>query len=154
MIILEPKKLAGLLKRIYEEFDVSKFSDRLKVQKFVYILQNRGINLGYLFNFYLYGPYSTDLARTAFNIEDYESIRKARFISTDKEKKFKEILSKLKNHKDDTRWLEGASSILLLKDLNYSKDTIYKQLAIKKVPFEKEDVDRIWQELESWRWIE
>lgn len=151
---MKPEILAGLLKRLYKNFDVSEFSDRLKVQKFVYILQNRGINLGYLFNFYLYGPYSTDLTRTAFQIEDYASKSKAKFVRPEIEKKFADVLSKLQTHKEDIRWLEGASSILFLAEMNYSKDEIYQQLANKKVPFKNDDIDLIWQELQKWGWIE
>ena len=151
---MKPEALAGLLKRLYENFDVSQFSDRLKVQKFVYIVQNRGINLGYLFNFYLYGPYSTDLTRTAFQIEDYPSMKEVKFVKPEIEKKFESILSNLQNHKDDLRWLEGASSILFLSEIKYSKDRIYQQLAKKRTPFTKGDIDKIWQELEQWGWIE
>ncbi len=151
---MKPEALAGLLKRLYENFDVSKFPDRLKVQKFVYILQNRGINLGYLFNFYLYGPYSTDLTRTAFQVEDYPSMREVKFVKPETEKKFEEILSKLRNHKDDVRWLEGASSILFLSEMGYGSDRIYQQLAKKKNPFKRDEIDKIWQDLKQWGWIE
>ena len=68
---MEPKILAGLYKRLYKSFDIRSFEDRLKIQKFVYIVQSRKINLGYLFNFYLYGPYSTDLTRNAYSITDF-----------------------------------------------------------------------------------
>lgn len=151
---LKPGVLGGLLKRLYEDFSVSNFADRLKVQKFVYILQNRGINIGYLFNFYLYGPYSTDLTRTAFQIEDFSSIKETRFVKSEVETKFENILSKLQNHKDDVRWLEGASSILFLAEMKYSRKLIYSRLFSKKIPFEKEQVDVIWKELEEWGWIE
>ena len=150
---MKPETLAGLLKRLYKNFDVSEFPDRLKVQKFVYILQNRGINLGYLFNFYLYGPYSTDLTRTAFQIEDFPLKHKAEFVKPEVEKKFSDILSRLQNHKEDVRWLEGASSILFLAEMGYSKDGIYRQLAKKKVPFNNDNIDVIWKELEQWGWI-
>lgn len=150
---MKPDLLAGLLKRLYKNFDMSEFADRLKVQKFIYILQNRGINLGYLYNFYLYGPYSTDLTRTAFQIEDYASKGKVKFTKPAVEKKFNEIISKLQNHKDEMRWLEGASSILFLADMGYRKEGIYRQLGKKKNPFKRDEIDKIWQELEQWRWI-
>lgn len=151
---MNSETLANLLKRLYKDFDVSRFEDRLKVQKFVYILQNRGIKLGYKFNFYLYGPYSTDLVRTAFGIQDYGSKGSAKFANPDVEKNFKGIITKISGHKDDIRWLEGAASILLLKEMGFSRDRIYRQLAKKRTPFEKPDVDAIWNELEKWGWIE
>jgi len=46
--------------------DVSRFDQRLIIQKAVCLMQDIGVHLGYRFRWYLRGPYSTDLASDAF----------------------------------------------------------------------------------------
>src|SRR5262244_2477390 len=45
------------------------FSDRLILQKAVYLSQAAGVQLGYSYNWYLRGPYSPTLTRDAFAID-------------------------------------------------------------------------------------
>lgn len=45
---------------------LTRFRDRLVLQKAVYLAQAAGVNLGYRFRWYLRGPYSPALARDAF----------------------------------------------------------------------------------------
>jgi len=42
--------------------------DRKLLQKKIYILQESGLNLGYHFGWYIYGPYSPDLTKDAFDL--------------------------------------------------------------------------------------
>lgn len=50
------------------------FSDRLILQKTIYLAQEAGVNLGYYFSWYLKGPYCTALTNDAFAIrEEVES---------------------------------------------------------------------------------
>ena len=42
-------------------FKVDSFEDRLIMQKAVYLAQAGGVNLGYYYHWYLYGPYSPSL---------------------------------------------------------------------------------------------
>jgi hypothetical protein len=44
------------------------FSDRLVLQKGVYLAQASGVQLGYQYNWYLRGPYSPSLTRDAFAV--------------------------------------------------------------------------------------
>ena len=50
-------------------FKISSFEDRLILQKAVYLAQAGGVNLGYFYHWYLYGPYSSSLTRDAYAIE-------------------------------------------------------------------------------------
>lgn len=50
------------------EFNLATFSNRLILQKAVYLAQAAGVDLGYSFNWYLRGPYSPGLTRDAFEI--------------------------------------------------------------------------------------
>ena len=49
-------------------FKVGSFEDRLIMQKAVYLAQAGGVNLGYYYHWYLYGPYSPSLTRDEFAI--------------------------------------------------------------------------------------
>ena len=49
-------------------FKVDIFEDRLIMQKAVYLAQAGGVNLGYYYHWYLYGPYSPSLTRDEFAI--------------------------------------------------------------------------------------
>ena len=49
-------------------FQIKTFEDRLIMQKAVYLAQAVGVNLGYYYHWYLYGPYSRSLTRDEFAI--------------------------------------------------------------------------------------
>ena len=49
-------------------FQIDGFRDRLIMQKTIYLAQAAGVNLGYYYHWYLYGPYSPSLTRDEFAI--------------------------------------------------------------------------------------
>ena len=49
-------------------FKIDGFQDRLIMQKSVYLAQAAGVNLGYYYHWYLYGPYSPSLTRDEYSI--------------------------------------------------------------------------------------
>lgn len=49
-------------------FKINSFQDRLIMQKSVYLAQAAGVNLGYYYHWYLYGPYSPSLTRDEYSI--------------------------------------------------------------------------------------
>lgn len=49
-------------------FKINSFQDRLIMQKSVYLAQAAGVNLGYYYHWYLYGPYSPSLTRDEYAI--------------------------------------------------------------------------------------
>lgn len=51
-----------------DNVDMSTFRGRLILQKTVYLLQAFGVSLGYRYSWYLFGPYSSDLAKDGFEI--------------------------------------------------------------------------------------
>jgi uncharacterized protein YwgA len=150
---MDSESLGGLLKRIYPAFDMLSFSNRLKLQKIIYILQAHGINLGYCFNFYLHGPYSTDLARNGFQIKNYQEMKEARFEEDVDEERFKGFLEKIKSKKSDIGWLECASSIIFLKKYSEKKADVFKGMKIRNKPFSDAALESVWQELEEFGWI-
>ncbi len=54
--------------------DLTSFSDRLCLQKYVYLAQICGVDLGYRFSWYLRGPYCTALTSDAFQLRDDEKL--------------------------------------------------------------------------------
>jgi len=60
----------GILYKLTEKFDLKRddTQDRLKLQKTIYLLQAFGLQLGYGFSWYRYGPYSQDLVQDAYTV--------------------------------------------------------------------------------------
>ena len=51
------------------ELSLSTFDDRLVLQKKIYLAQAARVDLGYMFRWYLRGPYSPELTRDAFALK-------------------------------------------------------------------------------------
>jgi hypothetical protein len=60
----------AVLYMVAREFQLKRdsFDERLKLQKVVYLLQAFGVQLGYGFGWYKYGPYSQDLVSDAYAV--------------------------------------------------------------------------------------
>jgi uncharacterized protein YwgA len=94
-------------------FDVKRFEHRLMLQKYVFIAKVLGLDLGYLHNIYLRGPYSPNLA------EDYYKLDKLAEHGVEYEGDYKEELRGFNGEKfleviegKDAEWLEIAATIL------------------------------------------
>jgi uncharacterized protein YwgA len=118
-------KLLAFIKFLETEcgfkFDVRSFKHRIKLQKYVFIANFLGWNNEYLFNIYVRGPYSPDLASDYYKLENRDqtveefdkylsSLNKSIFIET--------IAGK------DVGWLEVGTTMLSLYVNN--KDRIDK----------------------------
>jgi uncharacterized protein YwgA len=55
--------LDAFLRELDRPLDISSKQDRLRTQKGVYLGQLTGVDLGYRYNWYVYGPYSPALAQ-------------------------------------------------------------------------------------------
>jgi uncharacterized protein YwgA len=119
---VNPLFLGGVLKNIYSSFDMQSFENRLKLQKIIYLLQAHGLNLGYVFSLYLYGPYSTELTRDGFELPEFSKINFASFENTDSQGKFQSFVRFIEPHKNNITWLEIAASIHLLIKIGYSEE--------------------------------
>jgi uncharacterized protein YwgA len=151
--IMNPFVLAGLLKRAYPDFNMISFDNRLKVQKFVYLLQEWGLNLGYRFSLYLRGPYCTEVAKDAFQMPDSRAVPLQMFAEAGVEKRFNEFLSVFAPHKNSVDWLEVASSILIFKRLytGQSKEQIVEKVLHKNenVTYSTAFIERVWENLRT-----
>ncbi|HLE75917.1 MAG TPA: hypothetical protein VI864_07755 [Candidatus Bathyarchaeia archaeon] len=147
------KELNGLLNRI-GNFDSVQFTNdfdkRLILQKTVYLLQAFGLNIGYRYSWYLRGPYSPELAHTAYSVaENFDSQLVVQFTESKSERRFEEFLSFIKNKKDDQYCLEAIASIHFLAKLYGEKNEqlIYDEVKQKVGQMLKEEFICLWNEL-------
>ncbi len=144
--------LAGIVKKIYLDFNLNTFENRIKLQKIIYLLQAYGINLGYIFSIYIRGPYSQELTKTAYYIQDFNSATNIDFENPKDTEIFESYINKIEEFKHNIKWLEVASTLHLFKNMNKStsKDEIItKVMSIK--PFTKEEIEKVWGELKEWK---
>jgi len=112
-----------ILYMLADEFDLKRNTteDRLKLQKTIYLLQAYGLQVGYGFSWYRYGPYSQDLVYDAYKVlgpeeDKYASETSSLKFSTntlEKFNKFKEICKEILN---DPRQLELVASVDFVRE--------------------------------------
>lgn len=128
--------LKGLIGTTYSNFDMGTFENRLKLQKFFYILQEmHGLDLGYKFRWYSFGPYCTELSKEGFIVNDFKNPIQIEFEKSEDKTKFNSFFEFIKDKKEDVFLLEVISSIHLLNKL-YPKKT--KENIVREV-MEKRD---------------
>jgi len=145
--------LGGILHRIGNfnpsNFN-SNFSDRLILQKTIYLMQAFGLQIGYGYNWYLRGPYSPALTRDAYKlIEKYDTLPTIRFVSSESEDIFSKFLDFIERHKTNGEWLEILASIHFLyrNSFNKNKENIWTKVKSKKSNLKKGRFDTCWNEL-------
>ncbi len=140
--------LKGILKRI-GNFDVKTLNGRLLFQKAVYFLQVFRFNLGYKFNWYIYGPYSSGLAKDGFSIKDLKDVPEMKFVNSDFEIIFQQFDKFLSTIKNDPRKMELLASIDFLRRLNPDKGRDFINLEVKKkqTHFEDNEIIEAWDYL-------
>ena len=151
---MNPIILGGILRNFYDSLDMAQFDMRLKIQKVVYLMKAKDMNLGYDFSLYLYGPYSIELTRDAFQISDlvknFSGIDKV--IPSDKKEDFSKFILELEkdSRKDNPVWLEIVASYLFLKRIGYESDKeIIKRIKEKRPDFNipEDEIKKIIKEI-------
>jgi uncharacterized protein YwgA len=136
-------RLNGLYKSVFgSDLAMLCFSDRIKVQKLVYILKSLGTDFDYGFNWYIRGPYSPRLARDAYALRDSnEEVNREPFLPSPQDKaalvKAKRIIGVLNNVKE----AELLASYLFLRDIGAEDPKA--ELKARKAYFSSEDIDRV-----------
>lgn len=148
-MFVDPVILGGLLKRTYTEFDMLSFNNRLKLQKYIYLIQSMKLGLGYGFNFYLHGPYSTELAKDGFQIKNYSEIKPLSFDNQEAETKFNKFLEFFKPHKDDREWLEVSATYIYWKKQQVEEERIIEMINTKHPNYSIEKIKKIIQEFKE-----
>ena len=137
------------------EFGVDNFKHRLRVQKFVYLLQSFDIYLGYDYSWYLHGPYCTTLATMAKALRPiYDKIPYdpgMAFVDPGVQKRFERFKRFIGGRENDNTFLEIAASLHILhKTSGLARPDIIKRVTAKRKQFIESECDRIWTEMEKW----
>lgn len=130
--------LAPVYKDVYgEQFSSNEFSNRMQMQKLIYLLQEAGISIGdYNFHWYKHGPYSQQLQDDILkiNCNDNYSIRYSEtarnFVS-----KISDVLNRKTEYSKDV-WAECLASLQYLRSnvfsINATDEDVVNELQIRK----------------------
>ncbi len=129
-------------------FDVNDFDSRLRLQKYVFLARFYGLDMKYSFSLYIHGPYSPDLARDYYNLDNVsleplpESFRGIEFLELVKDK--------------DEKWLEVAATIMSVYEYNkhISREKLIEIVKEIKPSFTKETIEKIIEDLEKARLLD
>ena len=123
------------------------FNNRLKIQKYVYLAKYFGLDLGYNFDMYLHGPYSSRLTSSYYDIARNNTDLKS--ITGDLDGNFRENEFFDYTIDKDKDWLETASTLLELSSHYSDKECLIEKTVNAKPHIEKEKVIRIVNELQE-----
>ena len=132
--------LLPVYKTLYERnFDYSNFTQRMEMQKGIYLLQDMGVPVGdYGFRWYLHGPYSQSLQDDMH----YENGRVCATLTLPKE--YAESIARLHDtihasdngHYSISHWVECLASLHYLREnllsFNATEDEVVRELEKRK----------------------
>jgi hypothetical protein len=142
---------------------IDSFEQRLIIQKKLYLTQLTGLDLGYRFAWYLFGPYcrelTSDIFRLKEQIDDGERDYENRTLGAPAHKliaKAKTIWDNKPGHIDENDWVELLASLHYLKHIAYfgknaprEFDDVFDALIQTKPRFagREEDARMAWSQL-------
>lgn len=122
---------------------INTIDERILLQKKIFLAQDLGLPLGYGYNWYIHGPYSSDLTTVAYQIipEGFESIEKNTF-----KKKYSDMIKKVNDLESDitsdninlktVQWYELIASIAYWYERGIKKeDDIVEKIKTTKPQF-------------------
>lgn len=149
-------------------FSMSHFNGRLAYQKKVYLMQLFGVDLGYRFEWYLRGPYCTELTTAGFEIDmhgenvdnyakDYELSREAK----ERLDRCKDMISRpIPEGLEQEEWLELLASMHYLARVAYAnnmQEREYEQVSCRlrrvKPWYKIDQMDCAWKMLADYKLI-
>ena len=147
-------------------FCLNSFSDRLLIQKKVYLAQKLGFDAGYHYRWYLHGPYSTALTSEIYevipegvnSINDYELNSSATTI-LDKVNELEKHPSCSESNLECVEWYELIASIEYLKNqsswlIDKSKAGVLIRLKEDKPKYNDEQFELAWNVLVEYSLVE
>ena len=151
----------GFVLKQFPDFKLSmdSFDGRLRLQKFVYLLQTFDVYLGYDFSWYIRGPYCSTLATCGFGLVGmYNKIpdgEKVKFVDSSVQDRFERFAEFISGKEHDTDYLEIAASLHCLKALGkYTDDQILERVKNKRNSFTEQQCKDIWEDLKKWRLVQ
>ena len=136
------------------EFSTDTFDGRLRLQKFIYLLQAFDVYLGYEYSWYLRGPYCSTLAAAGFALDGFYGAipegARMRFVSPRTNGRFERFKEFIGGHESDTDFLEMAASFHFLeRGGNLSRDQIFQRVLNKRPNFSEDECRRVQAYLEK-----
>jgi len=147
--------IGGVLRKIGAHANLDQFRGRLILQKSVYFMQVFGLNFGYDFNWYVYGPYASNLAHDAFANTAALKEKSIEFANPAFEKNMQLLMQFIGKHANDDHWMELAASLHFLKKINpkYTKPQIIEIVTNKQTHFTRDESERIWNHLKEFNLV-
>ena len=137
------------------KFGVEDYVHRLRVRKFVYLMQSFDIYLGYDYTWYMHGPYCTTLATMAKALSGiYDKIPYdpgMAFVNSAVHERFERFKRFISGRENDNAFLEIAASLHVLhRTSGLSCPDIVKRVAVESEQFKEIECGRVWVEMEAW----
>lgn len=149
--------LAGFVKFLEDndlvEFDIlgdgeARFTNRLKLQKYVFLAKRYGMPFGYHHEMYLYGPYSSELTADYYSLaRDPERYAADTIPAGFKREDF------LRDIRNDPRWLEIAATIMDRNDRIKERGALVESVWHMKSQFGRPYIEKVLGELEELRLV-
>ncbi|MEA5030546.1 MAG: hypothetical protein VB025_00195 [Sphaerochaeta sp.] len=135
----------GILLKELNCSSVESLSDRIVLQKKIFLTQYLGLKLGYAYGWYLHGPYCTDLASRAYEIErvgvdDLPSYRLPQRIRT-----LVDVVNGLESNPELQAYklserYELLASVAYWRNKGFANNEIAEKITFYKPQFSVEDV--------------
>ena len=150
------KRLFAILKIAGINPKMTRLRDRIKIQKIVYLLKSAGLVKNIEFNWYLYGPYSSELTTTIYKvIEDPKRANSNKKFDLPEDKIVK-FVDRIFERSKSPYELELLASLQYIKDKFDSygndphevKESIIDSLILMKPKFSRKHIEESWDKLE------
>ena len=151
----QPVDLGFVLRQFPDlEFGMHTFKHRLRIQKFVYLLQAFDVYLGYDYSWYLRGPYCSNLAASGFALAgfyaDIPSGAGMHFSSPSVHSRFARFKDFISGRENDNAFLEIAASLHFLeREGSMGREEVLDRVARKRPEFTKEQCAEVRSYLEK-----
>ena|SRR5436309_2788082 len=149
-------QLGSCIKELLGGLSIVTLSERKRLQKTIYLLQEFGVDLGYRFGWYISGPYSSELANDAFMLAAINqvegnsggNVRQLDQLASERMKALKTFLGSDINSPET---LELLASLHFLQTKAFtqdrSKEGIIKTLRERKPQFTELMIENAWARL-------
>lgn len=151
-MLSKSKAVFGLIKRI-RDFNSNSFEDRFYAQRITYILQDGfGLNLGYCFDWDLYGPYSTGLAEDMYKVKNTQKLEETEFRFEKKDDIFKEALEFFKKTESNFDQIRLFASMIQANRERLGRNETISKLE-KRPAFSEYDLEGAWDTLKKYNLV-
>jgi uncharacterized protein YwgA len=120
------------------------FDNRFKIQKYVFLAKEFGLDMGYDFTRYIHGPYSSELANDYYDLGKYGAGDTVDLPSEFDLEEFNEFV-----RGKDTTWLESAATLLSLTEYFGDRQALIEKVSNMKEHISKTDIESALADLEK-----